>query len=200
MGTNSSSTNRHVVARARGEQQGRSWVVGGTIAALLALGLGLVAVSATGRDGGGPDAPLGTEVFAVPSSTHVEGPVDYPETPPVGGDHAPAWQNCGTYAEPVADENAVHSLEHGTVWITYGPRLGPEQVEALEDRSADETRVLVTPYDGLDSPIVLSAWGRRLRVDSVDDERIDEFVRAFQQGSQTPELGAPCSGAVGTPA
>lgn len=199
MGKASRNKQRNAVARARQEQQGTSWVVGGAIAALLALGLGLVAVSVAERDGDGPGAPEGTEEVAVASRGHVAGPVDYAETPPVGGDHAPAWQNCGIYSEPIADENAVHSLEHGTVWITYQPDLAPEQVEALEDRAAGETHVLVTPYEGLDSPVVLSAWGRQLRVDSVDDERIDEFVRSFQQGPQTPELGATCSGAIGTP-
>jgi hypothetical protein len=199
MGKASSSKQRNAVAQVRAKQHGSSWVARGTVAVLIVFGLGLVAVSATSRDSDGPDVPRGTQVTEVSSSAHVDGPVEYPETPPVGGDHAAAWQNCGTYSEPVADENGVHSLEHGTVWITYPPDLAADEISALEARASGETHVLVTPYPGLDSPIVLSAWGRQLRVDSADDERIDEFVRAFQQGPQTPELGATCSGAIGTP-
>ena len=56
---------------------------------------------------------------------HVDSEVDYPQLPPVGGAHDPAWLTCtGTvYDEPVRDENAVHSMEHGAVWVTYQPDL-----------------------------------------------------------------------------
>ncbi|MFI6012195.1 DUF3105 domain-containing protein [Streptomyces sp. NPDC051243] len=58
---------------------------------------------------------------------HVQTAVEYPMNPPVGGDHNKAWMTCdGTvYNKPIANENAVHSLEHGAVWVTYcrAPRL-----------------------------------------------------------------------------
>src|SRR3712207_9592687 len=47
-----------------------------------------------------------------PAGQHTEGSVDYPQSPPVGGEHNPIWQNCGLYEEPVRNETAVHSLEH----------------------------------------------------------------------------------------
>ena len=46
------------------------------------------------------------------------------------------------------------------------------------------------PVD-LPSPVVLSAWGRQLGVDSAADPAVAAFVRAFSQGPQTPEPGAP---------
>ncbi len=51
---------------------------------------------------------------------HSGADVDYPESPPYGGDHDLAWADCtGTiYPEPIRSENAVHSLEHGAVWVT----------------------------------------------------------------------------------
>jgi hypothetical protein len=64
-----------------------------------------------------------------PTSLHVGGNIDYDQDlgiPPAGGPHNPSWQNCGFYDELVRDENAVHSLEHGAVWITYQPDL-PQQ-------------------------------------------------------------------------
>ena len=39
---------------------------------------------------------------------HVLCPVGYETTPPMNGDHFPAWQNCGFYTEPLLDEVAVH--------------------------------------------------------------------------------------------
>lgn len=190
---------RGQVAQARAGQARSPWVARGVLALVVVLGVALVVASAVGRDGGGVPAPGGTDVVDIDERGHVEGDVDYDRAPPIGGSHAPAWQNCGVYREPVRDENAVHSLEHGAVWITYDPELPDDAVETLEDKAEGETHVLVTPYEDLDAPVVLSAWGRQLAVDEVDDARIERFLRAFQQGPQTPELGATCSGAVGSP-
>jgi hypothetical protein len=57
--------------------------------------------------------------------------VDYPQSPPVGGPHNPIWQNCGFYSKPVRDEYAVHSMEHGAVWITYSPTFLVHDQETL---------------------------------------------------------------------
>ena len=192
-------TNQRRVAQARTTQRRSPWLARAALALVVVLGVALVVASAGGRDGGDVAVPEGTEVVDIDERDHVDGEVDYDRAPPIGGAHAPAWQNCGVYGAPVRDENAVHSLEHGAVWITYRPDLPADAVETLEDKAEGETHVLVTPYEDLDAPVVLSAWGRQLAVDSVDDDRIDQFVRAFQQGPQTPELGAVCSGAVGDP-
>jgi hypothetical protein len=129
-------------------------------------------------------------------------------TPPEGvetfevasGEHVPVWQNCGFYEEPVRSENAVHSLEHGAVWITYRPDLPQEQVERLRELASNESFVLASPYPDLPAPVVASAWGKQLMLDSADDPRLERFVSAFQQGPQTPEPGAVCTGGVGEPA
>jgi hypothetical protein len=107
---------------------------------------------------GGEGADIeGVETFEN-ESTHVETSVDYEQTPPAGGPHHPAWLNCGVYSEPVPNENAVHSLEHGAIWITYRPGLAPRQVEQLRSLARREDRVLVSPYPGLANPIVVSSW------------------------------------------
>src|SRR5207248_375053 len=80
---------------------------------------------------GADAAPAGVQSYAVTSRLHVRTPVSYAQNPPVGGNHAALWQNCGFYSSPVANENAVHSLEHGAVWITYRPGLGGRQVDVL---------------------------------------------------------------------
>ena len=133
------------------------------------------------------------------AGAHTEEPQTYTETPPIGGPHNPVWLNCGIYDAPVPNENAVHSMEHGAVWITYRPDLPAEQVDALEDAVAGETYTVLSPYEGLPSPVVLSAWNNQLAVDGADDERIDAFLAKFVQGAQTPEPGALCSNGVGVP-
>jgi hypothetical protein len=147
----------------------------------------------------GRDAPAGVRSFEVAGSAHLRTPISYPQTPPVGGDHAPVWQNCGFYEEPVADENAVHSLEHGAVWIAYRPDLPEEQIDSVLRLAQRQNYVLASPCPGLPSPVITSAWGRQLRLEGADDPRLDQFVRAFRLGPQAPESGGPCTGGAGTP-
>lgn len=130
---------------------------------------------------------------------HTNKPVDYKQFPPVGGDHNPIWQNCGAYAKAIPEENGVHSLEHGAVWITYDPSLPADQVAALTALVATHPYLLLTPYPGLKSPIVLSAWGVQLSVDSADSPDIPAFLKLYEQGPQTPEPGSACTGGTGTP-
>lgn len=131
------------------------------------------------------------------TALHTQEPVAYDPVPPVGGDHHPVWQNCGFYDEPVVPEHAVHSLEHGAVWITYDPQIDDVELNVLRRLTDRHPYLLASPFDGLDSPLVASAWGVQLAVDSTEDERLEVFLRAYLQGPQTPEPGAPCTGGVG---
>ena len=140
--------------------------------------------------------PAGVESFEITERAHVQVPVTYAQTPPVGGDHALRWQTCGFYDVPVASENAVHSMEHGAVWITYRPDLRSEEVDALRRLAGRWTHVLVSPYPDLSAPVVASAWGRQLQLDSADDPRLVQFIRAFRLGAQAPERGGPCTDGV----
>ena len=139
------------------------------------------------------------KTYSYEGGVHVSDPVTYTENPPVGGSHFDRWLNCGVYDAPVQNENAVHSMEHGAVWITYRPDLPAAQVEQLKDDVADETYTVLSPYEGLPAPIVLSAWNHQLPVQSADDPRIGAFLSEYVQGAQTPEPGALCSNGVGTP-
>ncbi|WP_158630530.1 DUF3105 domain-containing protein [Nocardioides daphniae] len=131
------------------------------------------------------------------SRNHVNGTVNYPQNPPVGGDHAPVWMNCAAYDVPVDPGMAVHSMEHGAVWLAYDPGLPSEDVDALRALTSSNGFVLVSPVEDMDSPVAATAWGRQLTQDSVDLSRLSAFVNTFAQGPQTPELGAPCTGGMG---
>lgn len=129
---------------------------------------------------------------------HVEGAVEYAQTPPAGGEHNPAWLNCGVYTEPVPNENAVHSLEHGAVWVTYDPSISDDELSTLKSK-LPSTYVILSPFDGLPSPIVLSAWNSQLQVEAADDERIAAFLEEYWQSQNVPEPGALCTGAIDGP-
>ncbi|MFB7613994.1 DUF3105 domain-containing protein [Kitasatospora sp. NPDC056181] len=138
----------------------------------------------------------GVQTFGTLGRTHVQTPVSYPQTPPVGGDHNPLWLNCNgnVYTKPVPNENAVHSLEHGAVWITYNNKAGPADVAALAAKVEGKPYSFMSPYPTEAGTITLTAWSTQLVVDSASDPRVDAFLTQYVQGPQTPEPGAPCTG------
>jgi hypothetical protein len=187
------------------DQDRRVWVFAG-VAALVVVGLVAVAFVASGAfaSGGSGSLPPGTQTFAEPDHSHVPGTVTYDRVPPAGGAHNSTQLNCGVYTEPVPNENAVHSLEHGAVWITYQPTLPADQVAVLQQFVTShyvgtERYLILSPYVGLPSPIVASAWGSQLKVDQVSDSRLADFIHAYAGSGQGGEPGGPCTGGVGSP-
>ena len=132
------------------------------------------------------------------SAGHVQGPVSYAQTPPAGGPHSPAWLNCGIYTEPVPNENAVHDLEHGAIWVTYDPALPAATVAKLR-ALVPSTYTLLSPYPGLPAKIVVSAWNAQVKVSSVTDARIPQFFEKYWKSANAPEPGAPCTGGIDAP-
>jgi hypothetical protein len=131
-----------------------------------------------GPDGGNPQ--------------HTGGQVLYAQIPPVGGPHANAPQACGFYSAYIHNEHAVHSLEHGAIWITYGSSVQGDDLAKLE-ALASQPYTLVSPYPDLPAPIVVSAWGHQMTLDSVDTEKIDAFRAQYGNNREyTPEFGASC--------
>ncbi|HEV8044234.1 MAG TPA: DUF3105 domain-containing protein [Rubrobacter sp.] len=141
----------------------RNWgliIVGLIVVAVLGAFVAVVVVDVRQREASEP--PGGVETFDVGAGgQHAEGTVDYAQNPPTGGEHNPVWQNAGFYEEPIRDENAVHTLEHGAVWITYSPDLPQEQKDRLREVVGGQACVLASPYPDLsgDAPVVASAWG-----------------------------------------
>jgi hypothetical protein len=144
--------------------------------------------------------PAEVEYIEMGSSEHVRGNIDYSQdlgTPPAGGPHNPVWQNCGFYDEPVRDEKAVHSLEHGAVWITYQPDLPKDELERLSDLTQSNSRVLVSSFPDQDAPVVATAWGLQQRLRSAEDPELEQFIELY---AQNPGGGhSSCTGGVGQP-
>jgi len=171
-----------------------------TVSAVLVLGAALAAPLVDRALRGEEQAQRALDLTLVQSWTitdreHTTDDVDYPQDPPAGGPHAPVWLACGTYDEPVRDENAVHDLEHGTVWITHDPDLAADDVAALEAQLPDNG--IMSPREGLPSPVVVTVWGTQLQLDGADDERLGMFLEEYGDGHTAPEFGVTCQG--GTP-
>jgi hypothetical protein len=139
----------------------------------------------------------GVVFYPTPNRTHVTTTVDYPQSPPVGGDHSPLWADCTgkVYAEQLANENAVHSLEHGAIWIAYNPStIASGDLNKLAKQVSGQDREILTPYAGLKTPISLQSWGYQLFVNSASDPRIGQFINALRYNPKTtPEYPISCS-------
>ncbi|GIH11836.1 DUF3105 domain-containing protein [Rugosimonospora africana] len=134
-----------------------------------------------------------TEPNLLKAAQHAYGKVNYPQSPPVGGVHNPNWERCqgDVYPDQIPNENAVHALEHGSVWVTYNPSLAKDQVDKLASKVRGNDFMLMSPYPGLDKPISLQAWGFQLKLDSADDPRIDQFIQDLRVNASM-ETGATC--------
>ncbi|MER6343737.1 DUF3105 domain-containing protein [Streptomyces sp. NPDC001595] len=130
------------------------------------------------------------------SRNHVTKDVKYPVEPPVGGDHHQAWMNCNgdVYTEELNNVNAVHSLEHGAVWVTYSSKASKADVDKLAEKVKKTPYTLMSPNDKQADPIVLTAWGHQRTVTGADDPNVGKFFEKYVQGEQTPEKGAACTG------
>ena len=192
-----------IQAQQRASERKRSALIFGGIGAVILaiiIAVTLVIVNQIQANNAAKEAaakPIeGVATFEDLGREHTEEEVTYEQSPPVGGDHSPIWLNCGVYTEPVPDTNAVHSLEHGAVWISYQPDLASAEIDALTDLVGTRSYVVLSPHADQESPIAATAWGLQLEVDSADDPRLAAFMEKYIQGEQTPEPGASCSGGI----
>ncbi len=168
------------------------WVAAGAVVLVLVV-YGVFLVQATQAN-----IP-GVQTYSGLSFNHKDGTVQYAQNPPVGGDHAGVWLNCGIYDQPVPNENAVHSLEHGAVWVTYQPTLPAADVDKLRQLVRGQQYVILSPYNNLPAPVVASGWGVQLQLTGADDARLSRFLKKYVQGPQTREPGGECTGGAGNP-
>lgn len=131
-----------------------------------------------------PTEIAGTRIMNFSTSgvnVHRTGSLEYETTPPVSGPHAPQPAACGTHAEPISDEEQVHTLEHGAVGIQYRPDLDPEQIAVIEELVAGyDTHVFSAPHPGMEPNVVVSSWGKKIELDSARTQVIRAYIRAFR--------------------
>jgi hypothetical protein len=139
-------------------------------------------------------AAVGEEV-AVGSADHVPQGTDpgpYPTDPPAGGKHYPSTYKAGFYHEADAESlprrpegYLVHNLEHGYVVYWYNcaadPSLDCDALKSAIQEVQDEVGMFKTiafPWPSQAEPLVITSWGRILRLDSPDKAKMLQFYRA----------------------
>jgi hypothetical protein len=133
---------------------------------------------------------------------HTESAVNYPgqaTMPPVGGNHNPLPESCQVYTQPIANEHAVHSLEHGAVWVTYNPdKVSAADIAKLKSLVNGNPFQLMSPYPGLKSAISLQAWGEQVFLKKASDSRVKRFLELFTTPAWNLEPGKACTGTTAT--
>lgn len=133
-------------------------------------------------------------------ASHVDPPVSFDQSPSIGGDHYPFWQNCGFYSVELIEGAATHTMEHGAVWITYNASLASgDDLATLEQMAASNGKLLISPYDQ-EEFLTASAWGVQQRdFSSVDSPFLAEFIDTWVDNPELAEAGVRCTGAAGVP-
>ncbi|HEX9503447.1 MAG TPA: DUF3105 domain-containing protein [Patescibacteria group bacterium] len=119
---------------------------------------------------------LGQEHITQASTDHKP----YNSNPPTSGPHWPQPANWGAYSTTQADEQMVHNLEHGGIWISYKPgRVDKNTINLLNDFAKRYPLIIVEPRDKDDAAIALAAWTHLQNLDKYDEHAILEFINAY---------------------
>lgn len=112
---------------------------------------------------------------------------NYNSNPPTSGDHWPEPAEWGIYLSPLPDEQLVHNLEHGGIWISY-KGLDTDAVTTLGTLAKKYPQaVIITPArPENDNKIAVASWGRLDTFDVLDIERIEKFIKSNINNSPEP--------------
>jgi len=133
--------------------------------------------------------PIG-QVFENQGQTHIkpsEAHPAYNSNPPTSGWHWVAPARWGIYDRPLIDEQAVHNLEHGGIWISY-KNIDAATLENLKTITrANSQSVILSPREANDSNnIVLASWTRLENMETYDEAKILEFISRNKNNSPEP--------------
>lgn len=171
----------------RGKKPGAAWTVnqdGSMYKGILLIGAVVVAVAGLmvvlaimSQQPGEAVETLGNEHIESVNAEHEP----YNTNPPTSGPHTEEMAPWGVSTEPVPDENQIHNLEDGGVVIQYGDGVEPGKVRALATIVGDYETANLAPRPALpENQIAVTAWGRIMRLNTVDEDKIRDFINTFQ--------------------
>jgi len=109
----------------------------------------------------------------------------YNSNPPTSGWHYQNPADWGIYQKELPDEQLIHDLEHGGIWISYRPDIPSDQKMIIEYIAAQySAKVIVTPRPENDSDVAVAAWQRllKLEVPLTEEKRglITQFIDQYK--------------------
>ena len=128
------------------------------------------------------------DIYELQEAMHIdidESHSPYNSNPPTSGWHYQQPAEWGIYQEELPDEQVVHNLEHGGVWVSYNPKISEEQKQFLENLLAGyTTKIILSPRDKNDADLSLVAWGRILELQAPlvpeQEDIIIQFIETYK--------------------
>ena len=135
------------------------------------------------------DIPQQGETIGQQPAAHIEvgaAHEPYNSNPPTSGPHYVKPAEWGVYQQPLQDEQVVHNLEHGGIWISYKDidEQTKDELETIGRQYSGATVVSPRPSD--DAKISLASWGRLEKLDSFDRDKVINFIKANKNKSPEP--------------
>lgn len=175
--------------RAREEERNRTRMEK-TKKSLVRYGLRIIMVAVIGysifllAQSAGPDGKDFSVAYSIQGRDHIadgETHPPYNSNPPSSGSHYAVPARGGFYEEFLPDEQAIHNLEHGDVWIAYRPGIGDNAKKTLKSFAGQY--IVVSPRPENEGDVSLVAWGRvdtfDIENEFVDEGRIRDFIRRY---------------------
>jgi hypothetical protein len=128
------------------------------------------------------------ESFPIQGQTHIAVGATHPaynSDPPTSGWHYAQPANWGVYQNELPDEQLIHNLEHGGIWISY-KGIDDATISALEKIAKSESKIILEPRSKDDAPIVLASWGRLQKLQIFDEAAVRNFISANKNQSPEP--------------
>ncbi|MBM3944280.1 MAG: DUF3105 domain-containing protein [SAR202 cluster bacterium] len=98
----------------------------------------------------------------------------------------------GVYKDFIPDEILLHNLEHAGIGIHYDcPDGCPDLVAQLSEFAKNYSKIVVSPYPGMDTRIALTAWTFIDKFDEFDADRITAFIEDHMNSPDAPEPFVP---------
>ncbi len=106
-------------------------------------------------------------------ATHVA----YNSNPPTSGPHWSDVAGPGIKDESTPDELVLHSMEHGAAVVWYREGLDQADVNKIKEafNNSSGKKIMLARKD-LDVPVALTSWGYLLKLNTVDEAKIKEFI------------------------
>lgn len=132
-----------------------------------------------------PKTPDLSKAYEIQGAEHIQIGAPHPEynsNPPSSGWHYAEPAKEEFYDKELSDEQVVHNLEHGDIWIAYNPRISQGMKDELKKLS--KAKIITTARAKNEYDISLVAWGRvdsfNIENNALDIARIEDFIKRYR--------------------
>lgn len=158
------------------------WIIGIIMAAGFIYGLVIWSIKDGQQERPG-------QAIAIQGQQHIDVGATHPEynsNPPTSGWHYAEPAEKRIYENELPDEQVIHNLEHGEIWISYKDVDSDTKTKLENIGRRYPQSVIVTPRAKNDGKIVLASWGRLQTLEQFDETAIVNFIKANKNKSPEP--------------